>query len=278
MAKLICADKKKGVFLQLDMKTPIVTLTTDWGNQSFFAGMVKGALYSAVEGVQVVDITHQVDPFSVMSATFVVKHACLGFPAGTVHIIDVATQPPFLAVKVRGQYFLCCDNGVTATAFGDEIEDAAVIPATEDMSLGFVAHTLFVPVAQRLLAGADLGDIGRRPESLMRRNMVGWISSGDEYRVFIHYIDGYGNAYLGMTYREFEELRRGRQFDMTVREQRINEVMNSYFQQHATNDPRRKLRLTVSATGLLELAVKESSFVQLIGLRTNDAVILKFKD
>lgn len=278
MAKLICADEKKGVFLQLNMKTPIVTLTTDWGNQSFFAGMVKGALYSAVEGVQVVDITHQVDPFSVMSATFVVKHACLEFPVGTVHIIDVATQPPFLAVKVRGQYFLCCDNGVTATAFGDEIEDAAVIPATEDMSLGFVAHTLFVPVAQRLLAGADLGDIGRRPESLMRRNMVGWIASGDEYRVFIHYIDGYGNAYLGMTYREFEELRRGRQFEMTVREQRINEVMNSYFQQHATNDPRRKLRLTVSATGLLELAVKESSFVQLIGLRTNDAVILKFKD
>ena len=54
--------------------------------------------------------------------------------------------------------------------------------------------------------------------------------------------------------------------------------MNSYYQQHATADPRHKLRLIVSATGLLELSVKESSFLQLIGLRTNDAVILKFKD
>ena len=53
--------------------------------------------------------------------------------------------------------------------------------------------------------------------------------------------------------------------------------MESYFQQHATNDPRRKLRLTVSATGLLELAVKESSFAQLIGLRANDPVLLRFK-
>ena len=101
---------------------------------------------------------------------------------------------------------------------------------------------------------------------------------GDEYRVYIHYIDTYGNAYLGMTYSEFEELRAGRAFEMIVREQRISEVMDSYYQQHATADPRRKLRLTVSATGLLELAVKESSFAQLIGLRTNDAVILKFKD
>jgi len=266
------------VFLHSDMDTSIVTLTTDWGNQSFFAGMVKGALYSAIEGVQVVDITHHVDPFSVMSATFVVRHACMGFPAGTVHIVDVATQPPFLAVKARGQYFLCCDNGVPATAFGDEIEDAAVIPVPEGTPLGFAARTLFVPVAQRLLAGASLSDIGPRPESLMRRNLTGWLQVGDEYRIYIHYIDNYGNAYLGMTYSEFEELRNGRLFEMSVREQRINEVMQSYHQQHASADPRRKLRLTVSATGLLELAVKESSFAQLIGLRTNDAVILKFKD
>ena len=91
------------------------------------------------------------------------------------------------------------------------------------------------------------------------------------------YIDGYGNAYLGMTYKEFNELRDGRDFVMTVREERINEVLLSYFQQHTTSHSRNKLRLTVSATGLLELAVKESSFVQLIGLRTNDAVILKFR-
>jgi hypothetical protein len=235
-------------------------------------------LYSAVEGVQVVDITHHVDPFSVMSATFVVKHACLGFPEGTVHIVDVATNPPLLAVKARGQYFLCCDNGVPATAFGDEIEDAAVIPVPEGMPLGFIVQSLFVPVAQRLLAGATLSDIGPRPESLMRRNMTGWLQMGDEYRVYIHYIDTYGNAYLGMTYREFEDLRKGRAFEMVVREQRICEVMTSYYQQHSTADPRRKLRLTISATGLLELAVKESSFAQLIGLRANDAVILKFKD
>ena len=89
------------------MKTPIVTLTTDWGNQGFFAGMVKGALMSMVEGVQVVDITHGVEPFNVRAATFVVRHACKGFPQGTVHIIDVASthtpERPFVVVKARGQ-------------------------------------------------------------------------------------------------------------------------------------------------------------------------------
>ncbi len=263
------------------MKTPIVTLTTDWGPQGFFAGMVKGALTSMIEGVQVVDIAHDVDPFNVMSATFVVKHGCMGFPPGTVHIIDVASnhtpEHPFLVVKAREQYFICCDNGLPSMAFGNEIEDICAIPVQENAVYNFAAYTLFTPVAARLIAGTPLHDIGPKHTALLMRNLVGFHAQGDQYRIFIHYVDHYGNAYLGMSYREFEELRQGRPFVLTVRDQEISELMASYYQQHAQNDPRRKLRLTISATGMLELAVKESSFTQLIGLKVNDSVLLRFK-
>ena len=258
------------------MKTPIVTLTTDWGRQGFFAGMVKGALYNMIEGVRVVDIAHNVEPFNLKAATFVVKHACMGFPAGTVHIIDVASERPFVVVKARGQYFICCDNGLPAMAFGDEIEDVSVIPTQENGVYNFAAYTLFAHVAARLYEGASMRDIGPRPEHLLQRNLVGWIQQGDQYRLYILYVDDYGNAYLGMSYREFEELRKGRPFAMTVREERnkLSEVVASYSQDSGT----RGLCLTVSATGMLELAVKEKSFTQLIGLRANDSVLLKFKD
>ncbi|MGX8712427.1 MAG: SAM hydrolase/SAM-dependent halogenase family protein [bacterium] len=264
------------------MKTPIVTLTTDWGSQSFFAGMVKGALYSMVEGVQVVDITHYVDPFSVASATFVVKHACMGFPPGTVHIIDVALrhseEHPFVAVKARGQYFLCCDNGLPTMAFGDEIEDVSRIPVQENGVYNFASYSLFVRVAAKLLGGATMRDIGPRFDGLMQSNIMGWYRQGtDQYRIYIHHVDHYGNAYLGMSYREFEELRQGRRFALEVRDQIIDEILSSYHQQHARSDSRHKLRLTVSATGLLELAVKESSFTQLMGLHAGDPVLLTFK-
>jgi S-adenosylmethionine hydrolase len=103
------------------------------------------------------------------------------------------------------------------------------------------------------------------------------MAQGDAYRIYILYTDNYGNAYLGMSYKEFTELRQGRPFVMTVRELEVTELMASYYQQHAQRDPRNKLRLTVSATGMLELAVKESSFTQLIGLKANDSVLLRFK-
>lgn len=263
------------------MKTPIVTLTTDWGTQGFFAGMVKGVLINMVEGIQVVDITHGIEPFNIMAATFVVKHACLGFPAGTVHIIDVASsqteEHPFVVVKAKGQFFICCDNGLPVMAFGEDIEDISRIPVQENGVYNFVAYTLFARVAAMLLNGATMRDIGPHHEGLMQRRLVGWMPQDDAYRIYIHYIDNYGNAYLGMSYKEFSELRQGRPFSMTVRDQEVNEVMASYWQQHERSDPRRKLRLTVSATGMLELAVKESSFTQLMGLKANDSVLLRFK-
>lgn len=259
------------------MKTPIVTLTTDWGEGDFFAGMVKGLLYSQIEGVQVVDITHRLEAFNVMTATFVVRQACLGFPPGTVHIVDVHTQQPFLCVKVRGQYFLCCDNGLPSMAFGDEIEDISQLPIQDGGVYNFAAYSIFARVAAMLIQGASMRDLGPRPTQLVQRTMTNYLQQGDSYRIYVHYVDSYGNAYLGMTYREFEELRAGRQFVLTVLDQEVTELMTGYYQQHVSNDPRRKLRLTVSATGYLELAVKESSLMQLMGIRVNSSVLLRFK-
>ncbi len=265
------------------MKTPIVTLTTDWGNQGFFAGMVKGALYSMVEGVQVVDIAHHIEPFNKLSASFVVMHACMGFPPGTVHIIDIASTQPFLAVKARDQYFLCCDNGIPYMAFGDQVQEAINIPLQQNGVYNFAAYSLFTRVASQLLHGAPLSDIGPRLSQLTPSTMTGWIPQGDQYRINILYVDSYGNAYLGMSYSQFEQLRQGRRFAVTVRDYEVTEVSSSYHHQQQNVQPsrpyqRQPLKLTVSATGMLELTMTESSFSQLLGLHARDSVLLRFKD
>ena len=259
------------------MNSPIVTLTTDWGEEGFFSGMVKGLLYSQIEGVRVVDITHRLESYNVMTATFVVRYGCMGFPEGTIHIVDVATREPFLCFKVHGQYFLCCDNGLPLMAFGDEIEDVSLLQTHDGGVYNFAAYTVFARVAAILAQGASMRDLGPKPQSLLQRNLPRFIQQGDCYRIYVHYVDSYGNAYLGMKYREFEGLRGDRQFVLSVLDQEVTELVAGYWQQNASNDPRRKLRLTVSATGLLELAVKESSLAQLLGVRVNSSVLLRFK-
>lgn len=268
------------------MKRPIITLTTDWGNQSFFAGMVKGRLYSLIEDVEVVDVAHSVEPFKVAEATFVVRNACLAFPAGTIHIVDVASDPTqenaFVVVKARGQYFICCDNGLPTMAFGHEVEEAVSIPLQEMRIYNFAAYSLFAPTAAKLAGGTPMSDLGPRVEQLRQRMLPSWVSQGDEYRIPIQYIDSYGNAYLGMSYREFMDLSQGRPFMMQVREYRITEIRSSYYQKPTQPTHRAaraggiELCLTVSATGMLEIAISNSNFAQYIGMQLGEMVLLQF--
>lgn len=263
------------------MKRPIVTLTTSWGTGGFFAGMVKGALYSLIEDVEVVDITHDLDPYYLITSIFVVRNACLGFPPGTVHIIDAGSQysaeHPFVCVKARGQYYLCVDNGLPAQVFGSDVEDVSALPTQPGGIYNFAAYNLFTGVAQRIIAGASMRDLGPQHTALCHKSQETYIQQGDYYRIYIHYIDHYGNAYLGMSYEEFNALRQGRPFVLQVRDNEITELSASYYQQAVAGRRTQRLRLTVSATGMLEIAISESSMAQYIGLRVNEQVLLKFK-
>jgi hypothetical protein len=46
----------------------IVTLTTDFGLKAHFAGAVKGALLCEIPNANIVDISHNISPFSVIEA------------------------------------------------------------------------------------------------------------------------------------------------------------------------------------------------------------------
>lgn len=264
------------------METPIVTLTTDWGSRGFFAGMVKGALCSMIEGVRIVDIDHNIEPYNKISATFVVRHACTGFPAGTVHIIDVGSnltpETPFVALRSRGQYYVCCDNGIPVAALDNAIDEAIELPVEHGGIYNFAAYTVFSQVAAAIIGGTPLSELGPRRQQLTQLLQSHYLTIGESYRIFIHYIDNYGNVYLGMSYEEFDRLRQGRPFVLQVRDKYITELSGNYMPPQGDNNASHRLRLTVSATGLLELAYSEGSFQQLVsGLKSGESVMLMFR-
>lgn len=258
---------------------PIVTLTTDWGDRQFFSGMVKGALCSLIEDVRIMDITHHVNQFNVQDAAFVVKRACSGFPPGTIHLIDVATRPPYIVVKAYDQYYLCCDNDLPQEAFGEDIDEICSIPYDPKQSGTFVSYAVFPKVAAMLAAGATLSEVGQPYAMRNRQPICHYAPLADgSYTVNIRFIDSYGNAYLGMSEKELEALIQGHKFFFDVRSAYVREKMNAYYDNPPSHDPNRRFRLTVSASGNIELSVSGASFSQLMGRKAKESVILKIKD
>lgn len=52
---------------------PLITLTTDFGTKDHFVGAVKGAIYSSIPEVQVVDISHEIAPFNITETAYILK-------------------------------------------------------------------------------------------------------------------------------------------------------------------------------------------------------------
>jgi S-adenosylmethionine hydrolase len=68
---------------------PILTLTSDIGEQDFLAGAIKGQLLQQQPGLQIVDITHSLSPFNYPQAAYISRNAIRNFPAGTFHLVLV---------------------------------------------------------------------------------------------------------------------------------------------------------------------------------------------
>ena len=70
----------------------IITLTTDFGEKDYFAGATKGAIYSELPDVKIVDISHSVSPFNIPEAAYIIQNAYNSFPKGTIHIIGIDSE------------------------------------------------------------------------------------------------------------------------------------------------------------------------------------------
>ncbi len=264
------------------MESPIITLTTDWGTRDFFVGKFKGKLLSLVPDARIVDITHEIDPFDIKSACFVVQNACLDFPEGTIHIIDVnsaeSTENPSVVVRCKGQYFICVDNGLPNVVFGNLPWEAVMIDKVmwDSNFYTFAALDYFCKVAAMLAKGSAMDEIGYEMNEFFQVSFYNTVKSPDSAKVYVSYVDSYGNADLNITYDEFEEMRCGRNFSLRVHESVIESVSHDYRAKNKSRSYRSDLLLTVSSTGHLQLALPSDSAEQMFGLRVDEDLLIKF--
>ena len=95
---------------------PIVTLTTDFGIDDPFVGIMKGVLLSILPSAELIDITHQVEPQNVRQAAYIIQAAFSWFPKNTLHLVVVdpgvgGNRRP-IAVQAGKHCFVAPDNGV----------------------------------------------------------------------------------------------------------------------------------------------------------------------
>jgi len=150
---------------------PTIVFMTDFGTVDDSVPICKGVMYSILPDVRIVDLTHQVTPFSILDGARFLYGATPYFPAGTVFnvVIDpgVGSTRKAVVIKSRkGQYFVLPDNGlITLVAERDGLEAAREITNPSWMigkalSSTFHGRDIFSPTAAHLARGEDWTQVG----------------------------------------------------------------------------------------------------------------------
>ncbi len=144
------------------MERPIITLTTDFGLSDHYVGTMKGVILSRNPQAQLVDISHEIPPFSIYAGAYAIDQAAPYFPLGTVHVVvvdpGVGTARKPLYLSAMGQHFVAPDNGVLSFVVErDKGARTREITNRElflpDASATFHGRDVFAPAAAAIAAG-----------------------------------------------------------------------------------------------------------------------------
>ncbi len=255
-----------------------IVFMTDFGVLDDSVAICRGVMYSIMPEVRIVDLTHQVTPFSILDGARFLYGATPYYPAGTVFVVVVdptvgSTRKAIVAKSKRGQYFVLPDNGViTLAEQRDGIESVHEITNTDWMigtklSSTFHGRDIFSPVGAHVARGDDWTKVG--PEmpvaSLVHLELKAARVDGRGAAAEVIATDGpFGNLVTNLDGEDFLKLgyQRGQEVPVKVGGKEIRMKFVRTF----SDVPLKQPLLYIDSRGRLGLAVNQGSFAGVYGV------------
>jgi S-adenosyl-L-methionine hydrolase (adenosine-forming) len=265
---------------------PTVVFMTDFGVLDDSVALCKGVMYSIAPEMRIVDLTHEVTPFSILDGARFLYGASPYFPAGTVFVTVIdpgvgSTRKAVVVKTKRGQYFVLPDNGLmTLVQDRDEVEAVREI-TNRDWMIGaalsstFHGRDIFSPVGAHLAHGEDWTSVGPEVDvkKLVRLDLVA--PKLDERGLSGEVIatDGpYGNLVTNVSGEDFLKLGYGHGQNVHVTLGKT--VMNIPFVRTFSDVPLKKPLMYIDSRGHLALAVNQGSFAATYSIKPPTPILV----
>ena len=259
------------------MANRLITFTTDFGLSDHFVGTMKGVVAGIAPAARVIDISHDVAPYNLTEAAFIIAEAWPYFPRGTVHVVVIdpgvgSSRRPILA-EAGGHFFIAPDNGVLAMVFDAAAHKVRVISNPKfmrrDISRTFHGRDVFAPAAAHLAKGAQAAAFGKLIHDYIQTGIARpFLKTTDSWCGAILKVDHFGNLITNFAAGEFAGINT-RPFEMRAGTQRIHRLALTYAETEVGD-----LCVIVGSTGYLEIAANQTSAAGLLGCSSGAPVEL----
>jgi len=265
---------------------PTIVFMTDFGVVDDSVAICKGVMYSIVPDIRIVDLSHQVTPFSIKDGARFLFGATPYYPAGTVFVVVIdptvgSARKAIVVESKRGQYFVLPDNGLmTLVQDRDGLEAAREItnPAWmigAALSSTFHGRDIFSPAGAHLARGDDWTQVGPQLElaKLVRLDLTP--ATLDEHGLNGEVIatDGpFGNLVTNISADEFLKLgyTRGQTVPVTVGSSKLDVPFVRTF----SDVPLKHVLLYIDSRGRIGLALNQASFAATYGIKPPQPIFI----
>lgn len=274
----------------------IITLTTDYGLKDHFVGALKGKILSEYSDATIIDLSHHIDPFNTVEASYIISAAYASFPKGTVHLIGVDMElnkeNQHIAMQWNDSYFIAADNGILSMLSQKIVPQKVVsINIHDRLPTDASGLDVFVKVACHLAKGGLLNVIGKEIQNIKEITELKAAASGDNNMLKGHvvYIDHFGNAVTNISKNQFLKVAKGRPYEILMRTKNIKTILPNYSaiaiaEKYPIKNYEGEKLAIFNEAGFLEIAIfrsnpsKVGSASSLLGLNYSDQVTIEFKN
>jgi len=260
------------------MKEPVITLLTDFGLADHYVAAMKGVILSICPQARLVDISHDVQPYSIPEAAYTLANAWKYFPKGTTHLVvvdpGVGSARRAIVAKVGGHRFVAPDNGLLSMVLGEDA-GAKIREITgsryfrQPVSNTFHGRDIFAPVAAHLakgLAWSRLGGVVSDPVtgSFAKPTKV----AENRWRGAVLKTDRFGNIITNLDWATFHGIAQG-PFKLKLGRRTVAEYYPNYAAALSG-----KLFAMQGSTGYVEVSLNQGSAAGTLRMAPGAAVSL----
>jgi S-adenosyl-L-methionine hydrolase (adenosine-forming) len=281
---------------------PLITLTTDFGLDDPFVGIMKGVILNIEPEAHIIDITHNIDPQNIFQASQVLNATYPWYPRKTIHIVvvDPGVGGPTLnklpkksnlslisegrgpvgkrpiVVQSQFQTFIGPDNGVLTSALDPksrvyELNNPKYF--LKNISNTFHGRDLFAPVAAWIATGITASKMGPRILKPTRLELPEAIQKNKSIKGEIIYIDRFGNATTNISAELIRKtFASSDTIEIKIGKNKIDRLVTGYYQINPG-----QTGAILNSWNQVEVFCRENSAEKKLKLKTGQTVTLKVK-
>lgn len=276
---------------------PIITLTTDFGLDDPFVGIMKGVILNIVPDAQIVDITHNIEPQNITQAALILNATYPWFPRKTIHVVvvdpgvggvekNIGEAPTkkaggpgpvirrAMVVQSKFQTFVGPDNGVLTPALHAESRTYEITNKKyflKKVSNTFHGRDVFAPCAAWIASGVQHSKMGPRVLKPVRHDFPQPQLKGATLHGEIIHIDRFGNLTTNISAELIHEtFISSDTIKVQVGKHQIDGLVTGYYQMKSGQPG-----AIINSWNQLEIFYRENNAQKKLKARTGQPVTLK---